>query len=53
MIRLASKIYMNGTVIKKILAFLKVQKILFNFCFSKQILQEINVSLLFFVAQCL
>ena len=28
---------MNGTVIWKFLAFLKLQKILGNFCFSKQI----------------
>ena len=34
------KLYMNGTVIQKFSAFLKVQKILGNFCLSEQILQR-------------
>ena len=32
------KLYMNGTVIQKFIAFLKLQKILGNFCSSEQIL---------------
>ena len=31
------KLFMNGTVIEKFLAFLKVWKILGNFCLSEQI----------------
>ena len=31
------KLYMNGTVIEKFLAFPKLLKILGNFCFSEQI----------------
>ena len=31
------KLYMNGTVIEKFLAFLKLLKILGNFCFSEEI----------------
>ena len=31
------KLYMNGTVILKVLAFLDLQNILGNFCFSEQI----------------
>ena len=31
------KLYMNGTVIMKVLAFLNLQKILGNVCFSEQI----------------
>ena len=31
------KLYINGTVIQKFLAFLKLQKIVGNFCFSEQI----------------